>query len=374
MSLQRYAAAAARRLRRWTAPAWRRVTPMVQVTDAAGLLRLAETEAPPLVNTPELPSMHLFPQAEALRRATYAPPRMWWALLGEAWFEAGRHVLLDAEGQLVCESVSTRPEASLLGLRRALLPRESRIEGACTTIRSFHNSYYHTLIDNLPRLWVLGHAATALGIRPALLFGSPPSPAEAYLVPRLAPKGTEIRQVDGERRYRVDRFLLPGFLTRRFAGWLPPDYLQWLRERVAPARPSRRDRRIWISRRPTQTRAYRRVLNEGELLETLGALGFERHILEDLAIPEQIELFHDAEIVVAPHGAGLANLVFSTGANVLELFPSRWAVPHYYLLSKACGHRYAALHANGRHRNSNFRVDVVATAAVVERWLEGEGR
>jgi capsular polysaccharide biosynthesis protein len=104
----------------------------------------------------------------------------------------------------------------------------------------------------------------------------------------------------------------------------------------------------------------------------LGPLGFERYVLEDLAIAEQIELFHDAEFVVAPHGAGLANLVFGTGASVLELFPSRWAVPHYYLLSRACGHRYAALHANGRHRNSNFHVDVAAALAVVEGWLSGE--
>lgn len=70
--------------------------------------------------------------------------------------------------------------------------------------------------------------------------------------------------------------------------------------------------------------------------------------LEDLSFQAQIDQFSDASLIVAPHGSGLANLVFAPpGAKVIELqteFQARGVLlPWFYLLAAASGLGYAFL-------------------------------
>lgn len=75
--------------------------------------------------------------------------------------------------------------------------------------------------------------------------------------------------------------------------------------------------RILLSRRKRGTRS---LINEREILTRLRPLGFRRVLLENLSFADQVKLFYEAEFVVAPHGAGLTNLVFcQPGARVLEI-------------------------------------------------------
>ena len=56
----------------------------------------------------------------------------------------------------------------------------------------------------------------------------------------------------------------------------------------------------------------------------------------DLSLVEQIRLFAEADVIVAPHGASLANLPFcSPGSTLLELFPSQSMVADYWKMT--CG-------------------------------------
>jgi hypothetical protein len=76
--------------------------------------------------------------------------------------------------------------------------------------------------------------------------------------------------------------------------------------------------RIYISRKFAKSR---RVTNEAEVLKVLTTFNFKAYTLEDLCLEEQAKLFYCAEFIVAPHGAGLVNLLFSrSGIKVLELF------------------------------------------------------
>lgn len=74
--------------------------------------------------------------------------------------------------------------------------------------------------------------------------------------------------------------------------------------------------RLYISRRGTS-----RPLPEEERIEqALQAKGFMILRLEEMAWIDQIRAFQDARTIVAPHGAGLANLVFTpAGATVTEI-------------------------------------------------------
>jgi capsular polysaccharide biosynthesis protein len=74
-------------------------------------------------------------------------------------------------------------------------------------------------------------------------------------------------------------------------------------------------------------------------LEKQGFISYDPALDE---LPPRI--FADAEIVVAQHGAGLANLVFcQPGTRVLELMPSDFVKRTYYSLSHAAGLDYSVL-------------------------------
>ncbi len=83
--------------------------------------------------------------------------------------------------------------------------------------------------------------------------------------------------------------------------------------------------RIYISRAGSQ---QRRISNEEKLFPILRNYGFHVVRLEDLTVGEQVGLFKNAEVIVAPNGSGLANLIFcSEGTVVIEIFPN---VPHAF--------------------------------------------
>jgi hypothetical protein len=357
------------RIERDSAPLWNRLIPATTIDQVPGADLRTLPFAVPGLPALDLAGADLHPVAAQYLGAEHAPRAPTVALLRGVWFEAGHHVILDGAGRMVMDSVSTGDDRSFLGFRRVVLPLRERLEGCWTTHRSRHNSYYHQIVDNLPRLFALEFARTLFGVTPKLLVSSPLTASEDYFFRRLAPSDIEVVQVDPRRRYWLEEFLLLGFLTRPFAGWLPPEYLSWLRAKALPQRPSRHNRRILIVRRAARDKQFRCLLNEDEVLAALRPLGFEPHVLEELDTATQVELFYDAEIVVGAHGAGLANIVFGLGARVLELFPSRWTVPHYYYLARACGHEYAAVHGDGKHRNANFRISVPLVLNGVARWL-----
>jgi hypothetical protein len=85
--------------------------------------------------------------------------------------------------------------------------------------------------------------------------------------------------------------------------------------------------RIYISRSDAN---HRRVLNEPDVLKRLQALGFVVVELEPLSFQDQVALFAHAQVVIAPHGGGLTNLIFcSPNTTVVELV-SPYYIRHYY--------------------------------------------
>lgn len=140
--------------------------------------------------------------------------------------------------------------------------------------------------------------------------------------------------------------------------------------------------RIFISRSSGTARS---IVNERELLRALRPLGFERYRLETMSLAAQIALFHRAECVIGPHGAGLTNLVFCrAGTKVVEIgTPFRpWAC--FYEIAHHRGLEYQLHMANPvrvRHFNpqtgvgdSDIRVDPGAVANLVESLLSSGRR
>jgi capsular polysaccharide biosynthesis protein len=90
--------------------------------------------------------------------------------------------------------------------------------------------------------------------------------------------------------------------------------------------------------------AHRRVSNEPAVIGVLKRLGFQEARLAGLAVAEQIAVFANAEVIVAPHGAGLSNLVYAAPrTRVLEMFSPNYVHPCYWSLSCLCELDYAYL-------------------------------
>jgi capsular polysaccharide biosynthesis protein len=152
-----------------------------------------------------------------------------------------------------------------------------------------------------------------------------------------------------------------------------PGAMSWLGRTLSSAVPvegTEKPVRLYISRRLAQTRG---VANEEELLPILRQQGFTIILTENLPVRDQIRLFRNAESVVAPHGAGLTNLIFAPpGTSVLELF-SRDTIRHcYWALSNELGHHYHFLIGEpvcGQSHEPDIRVDATRLATCLESML-----
>ena len=103
---------------------------------------------------------------------------------------------------------------------------------------------------------------------------------------------------------------------------------------------------IYIDRRQSAARC---LVNEGELVAALAAEGVAPVRLERLDLDAQITAFRGARLVVAPHGAGLANLLFAVpGARVLELLMDGYCNWSFRHLAALKGLPYDCILGRGR--------------------------
>lgn len=153
-----------------------------------------------------------------------------------------------------------------------------------------------------------------------------------------------------------------------------PDDLRLLRDRLrAPAPDGGAKRKIYLMRK-----GRRQVRNEAAVVEMLRARGFD--IIEDqpYSIDEQIRMFQNAAVVVAPHGAALTNILWcDAGTKLLEFFAGGYTPNYYYYMSAALGLTYDFLvdYSDGPAQNhwanvaDDITVDTAALAAKLEEIL-----
>jgi capsular polysaccharide biosynthesis protein len=119
--------------------------------------------------------------------------------------------------------------------------------------------------------------------------------------------------------------------------------------------------RIYISRAKAGSR---RVGNEGELADLLKQHEIMLVSLEGKSLPFQIQLFSHAKRILAPHGAGLTNMVWaSPGCTVIELSGS-YTNPCYFWLSQALGHEHVNVHC------APSGMDMIANLETLKGYLQ----
>ncbi|MDX2101807.1 MAG: glycosyltransferase family 61 protein [Alphaproteobacteria bacterium] len=206
----------------------------------------------------------------------------------------------------------------------------------------FHFNYYHVLIDYVGRLARLEYL-----VEQEQFFIGVAEDDQALMVPIL--------EAIGFRDY-----VLPLPPTPVAFPWVAvaatpqkgpraaPDTLQWLANRLHRFFPPSAKHRVLVSR---QDAGERRILNEDAIMAVLQPLGFQLVVLSKMSIAKQFSLFANAEVVVAPHGAGLSNIVASqSGTAVVEISPDL-GLDCFFWISHVLGHRHVAVMAEWQERD-----------------------
>jgi hypothetical protein len=250
------------------------------------------------------------------------------------------------------------------------------VQGCCSVFRGMYEAYFHTLVTEIPRVFLLRDPDVSQGRTVKLLCPGGLSNVERYFLPKLLPPHVEVIPVRNDRLYLIDELIFPSYLNVQSSGYLPSPYVTYFRARHSPERQRRKKNRIFISRKGYQNAWGRRhIVNEDELMSQLGKLGFVSYALEDLPIADQISLFHDAEMVVGAHGSGLTNVLFSECTKVLELNPALAMHPYFFLLSKCTGGRHGFWFGGNtddpddKELFVNFAVDVPRVVELVANAL-----
>jgi len=342
---------------------------------------------PETMATPEATQMIFINRAKDLQGETYTTPDIYTTHLNRVIYCPRYDLILTKSRKLIRESLSggnlfgrkadhtfnfQEINPSVINPFHLYFSKLEQISRVSSVIRGYYKNHYHTLVDAIPRLYLLNQPQYQDIEEIQLLFSSEPTPIERFFVKKLALENVKVTVVENfNRLYLLETLIFPTFMSQTCCGYLPSVYLDYFRDRVLPKRESKKVNRIFISR--AKARHGRTIINENELFAALQPYGFNKYLLEDLPIEAQIELFYDAEYIVGAFGAGLTNMIFSDKTKVLDLSPSWCCNPYYYYLAKSLGHTYGYCYGNPENPDlfdiSNFSVNV---SEVVERLLELE--
>jgi len=178
-----------------------------------------------------------------------------------------------------------------------------------------HWNHFHWMIDGIGRLAAADAATLARCTGVLVPAGLSAVAAQSAALSGIL-RGRQVRMLGPNESVQVRRLEVPWRMADGF--WPHPALHRFLAGLVpaAPRNPAFPPR-IYIDRRGA---ANRRLANEDAVIAALAGAGVVPIRLEALSLAAQAALFRQAELVVAPHGAGLANLVFAPpGCAVVEL-------------------------------------------------------
>ena len=182
--------------------------------------------------------------------------------------------------------------------------------------------FWHWMMEALPRVYLLESSGYTGG----------------YLVPKGPRYILESLELLGIPDDRVRVLSEPSiqvevlYIMRPFLGQFAfddfPGLVHAIQRRMIPAACRK-------GREPSESRIYiarvgtRRIVNEPEFMEFLIKRGFNgRYLMESYPLAEQIRRVSDAEVVIGPHGAGMALTMFMPmNSAVVELFAPNYINP-----------------------------------------------
>jgi Glycosyltransferase 61 len=224
--------------------------------------------------------------------------------------------------------------------------QQTAIETACILTNPWSNNYWHWTVDILTQLEGVEYYQQQTGIKPKLIVEKNLRSWQRDSLELLG-YGKDNLIIWQDCRQLVNKLIVPSFRRsyEEIHGEISVAACQWLRQKILNNICRSEDNfpsistKVIISRRKA---LGRRIANENEVIEALKPLGFVIYILEEMSYLEQVKLFAQAQVIVAPHGAGLTNLIFADHPTILELFGA-YVGREFANLARGMGFEYGCL-------------------------------
>ncbi|MEE4207212.1 MAG: glycosyltransferase family 61 protein [Erythrobacter sp.] len=222
--------------------------------------------------------------------------------------------------------------------------------------RAYHN-HSHWLTAHLPKLILLKEREDL----PDILLPKEPSKVMLESIAMLGIPRERFRTFDPARPVAVGELALVG--TDRFG----PSRVRSVRSAFA-GEGHEAQRKVFISRAASRGR---KLLNEDVLWPMLEERGFERVLMERLSFREQVDLMRETRVLLAPHGAGLTNMIFMPeGGHVIEMADPGFPNPNFYALACALGLDYWLIDAGATAAEHPLDRDLFVEPGEIESVLE----
>jgi capsular polysaccharide biosynthesis protein len=226
-----------------------------------------------------------------------------------------------------------------------LPPYQYRSDKVAVIASGAYNCYYHWMVEVLPRLELIRQSGLSFDklYAPELI-----RPFQRDSLSVLGIKESDLLEAEKNTHVMPEELIVTSLPTiaieegrEEFRGMAVPKWVvEFLKESFLEKNTlsEKKYSKIYISR---QAAYKRRLLNEESLIKELKQRGFEILLLENLKVKEQAKIFNSAKLIVAPHGAGLTNLVFSEPeTKVIEIFHPEYLSDCYYHLSQLLSLRH----------------------------------
>jgi capsular polysaccharide biosynthesis protein len=248
-------------------------------------------------------------------------------------------------------------------LRSKILDK-NKIDSGILCVQDWSNNYFHWMTEVLPHIVVMHQA----------------NPSTPVLIPSNYLEYSFIRQSLERLKIAFKTFDVKSALEVKTLFAIPVQHVGRFNERLfhsfrdAFSKPVNEfvkpHRLLYISRDKAKRR---KVSNELELSSFLMSNGFEKVILEDCTLDEQMQLMNESKMVISCHGAGLTNIMFmQKGQTVIELKEKNNNYWCYFSLARVFGLNYNYILCKGdneNHRDANINVDLHGLLELLEKNL-----
>ena len=238
---------------------------------------------------------------------------------GTALSDSGAHPRFGRDVSFMYETIVFRREVDTLLVHFCEF-KTREIEEGILLSGLFSNYYGHWLPEFLPKLQFLQQHPDFANLPLIVDSGMPQSHFDHLR--RLCHNPLILLQPNESLRCRrllvapsptfFPAELLPNNIPVQEMPGLSPQAMRFLRGEITHHTKYCK-KRLFLARKNMK---WRRLLNEDEITVDLNALGFETVFMEEMTINNQIDLFQQAEWIVAPNGSALLNLIFADPQNV----------------------------------------------------------
>jgi capsular polysaccharide biosynthesis protein len=209
-------------------------------------------------------------------------------------------------------------------MRMPKLPPIIDVKGSVVNLSLFASTgnYFHWTINLLPRIDILKKGGLDIHQIDKFVINQCKYPAQMDAIKILGIPEEKVIFSHHDLHLRAEKLIVPSISRTSIysINFLRQEFL--LQDRYNDYKLLDTPKKIYIARGNTNRRS---VINESEVITVLSQKGFHSLDLTNFSLLEQVSLFARAEIIIAPHGAGLTNMVFcNSNTKLIEIFS-----PHY---------------------------------------------